>query len=44
LKNPQLAPKDSPMRLAWEKHVVKNPTTNLPTNNDDALDSVMEGR
>lgn len=40
---PQLAPPQSPMRLAWERHVIKNPATNLPTNNDDALDRVQQG-
>lgn len=39
----QLAPKDSPMQMSWEKMVVKDPVGNLPSSNDDALDSVLKG-
>lgn len=41
--NTQLAPPDSPMRLSWETFVGKDPIHNLPSNNDDALASVLKG-
>lgn len=31
------------MRLSWEKMVIKDPVGNLPSSNDDALASVLEG-
>ncbi|XP_042867604.1 glutamate receptor ionotropic, delta-1-like [Penaeus japonicus] len=38
-----LAPPGSPMRLSWETFVGKDPINNLPSNNDDALNSVLKG-
>ncbi|KAK3876549.1 hypothetical protein Pcinc_018677 [Petrolisthes cinctipes] len=39
-----LAPTNSPMKLSWEKFVGKDPINNLPSNNDDALASVLKGK
>ncbi|XP_069970501.1 glutamate receptor ionotropic, kainate glr-3-like [Penaeus vannamei] len=39
-----LAPPGSPMRLAWDTFVGKDPVNNLPNNNDDALNSVLKGK
>ena len=32
------------MKLSWDKFVGKDPDKNLPSNNDDALSSVLEGK